>query len=205
MLKKISILVLFCNLCISTHSVTAGEDVKFILDIEPISFLRPNGAGGFSLHSEHNATEGIALGTVAWTPHLKLGAGFKATELIGIDVTGGVGYLSGVEQLSAPFYLIDIKSNFRISSATTLGPHISYIIIDELDWDGEAVVAFSDTSGVLMGIAFTAGPSKASFSISLDYANLNKTDYKTGGGWVGYDDPLDLSGWMINIGMKARF
>ena len=86
-----------------------------------------------------------------------------------------------------------------------MGPHVSYIQIGELEWDGVSEADFTDTSGILAGLAFTAGHEKISFSLSFDLASMDEIAVTGKDGWVASQPTVDLSGWMINLGIKMRF
>ncbi len=185
----------------------AGEKVKFIIDVKPLSFLIADDIDGFSSSSIggfYYASETID-GNVLWTPHLKVGIGFNAGDVVGIDFTGGAGYLAGGEVLSAPFFLADVALNFTLGRAITIGPHIGFISIDEIDWDESSDIKLSDTSGIIGGLAFTAGHEKISFSLSVDVVELDEIDVENGERWTASQSSIDLSGWMVNLGVKMKF
>ncbi len=206
MLKKVIL-----GLCLSSiffvNSAFAGESVKFVVDVKPLSFLVAEDIDGFySYNSSYYSYRSETVdGSALWTPHLKAGIGFNIGDKVGIDVTGGLGYMIGGEVLSAPFLTLDAALLFKLGSAITIGPHIGLISIDEIDWDGESDIELSDTQGVYGGLVFTAGKEKFSFCLAIDAVSLDDIEVTDGAAWTSSRDTIDLSGWKIDLGMKMRF
>jgi len=205
MFKKLFQLIVFSSLLISFNTAVAGENIKFVLDFQPASILVADDIDDFALSSRSGYIVEYVDGNALWTPSLKAGVGFNVNKMISMDVTAGLGYLVGGEVLSAPFYLVDVSANFKLGKAITLGPHLSYIMIDELEWDGVSDADFGDTSGIAGGLAVTAGHEKMSFSLSVDVVSLDEVDVEGRNGWHASQPSMDLSGWMVNMGIKMKF
>jgi len=201
---KNSIVVVGLLLALGFFSNTAWAlddgNTQFVLDVLPASFLVSPDMDGFRLSSS-TRIETID-GTGSYTPSLRAGIGFN-TSKAQLDLTAGIGYLFN-GAFTAPMYTGDLAGRFKIGEQITLGPHIGVIGFGEPDWDGNAQVSFSDSTGLMTGAVLTAGNEAISFSLSVDYIDAS-FDVTTSGGWTANNSTLDISGAMVNAGAIFRF
>lgn len=183
-----------------------GETVKFVLRADPASLMVSPDADGFYVRNVWGREE--IEGTTAWTPSIHAGIGFNVGDKAVIDATVGVGWYYGGEALESSFITERLSARFKLGNVITLGAQVGLIQFDDLEWNGdfaESNVQFSDSNGYLGGLAFTAGSDRVSFSLSVEYVNLDDFDVTTTGGWIPSSNSLDLSGTLINMGVLLRF
>lgn len=184
----------------------AGDTVKFILRADPVSFMISPDVDGFYVQSSGIRDE--IDGRTAWTPSINAGLGFNAGDSVLLDATLGVGWYHGGEALESSFVTQRLSARFKLGKFITLGAQAGLIQFDNLDWKGDYAasnVQFSDSDGYLAGLSFTAGSERVSFSLSVEYVNLDDFDVTTTGGWTPSSNSLDLSGALVNMGVLLRF
>jgi hypothetical protein len=184
----------------------AGETVKFVLRADPASFMVSPDVDGFYVRNALALEE--VKGTTAWTPSIHAGIGFNLGDLAVLDATVGVGWYYGGEALESSFVTERLSARFKLGKVVTLGAQLGLIQFDDLEWDGDFAksnVKFSDSDGYSAGLSFTAGSDRVSFSLSVEYVNLDDFDVTTTGGWTPSSNSLDLSGTLVNMGVLLRF
>jgi hypothetical protein len=184
----------------------AGETVKFVLRADPASFMISPDIDGFYIQNSGIREE--INGYTVWTPSIDAGIGFNAGDSVLLDATVGVGWYYGGEALESRFVTQRLSARFKLGKVVTLGAQLGLIQFDDLEWDGnfaKSNVKFSDSDGYLGGLSFTAGSDRVSFSLSVEYVNLDDFDVTTTGGWTPSSNSLDLSGTLINMGVLLRF
>jgi hypothetical protein len=194
-------------MCMVGSNAFAGEKVKFVMDVSPGAFMISPDADGFSVTNTSGWitwTESVD-GTGSWAPNATLGVGYDAGDMMTIDLTGGGGFWVNEAFDATTFLIGKISAAFRLGKYFTLGAQAGVIHFNEPEWQGIAQVKFSDSDGFLAGGAFTAGTDKISFYLSVEYMDIDPLDVTTSGGWQANSNELDLSGTMVNLGVKFRF
>jgi hypothetical protein len=184
----------------------AGETVKFILSVDPVSFMISPDIDDFYIQGSGIREE--VDGYTSWTPSINAGIGFNVGSSVLLDATLGVGWYYGGEVFESSFVTERLSARFKVSKVITLGARLGLIQFDDLEWDGDygqSNIKFSDSDGYLAGLSFTAGSDRVSFSLSVEYVSLDDFDVTTTGGWTPSSDSLDLSGTLINMGVLFRF
>jgi hypothetical protein len=194
-------------MCMVGSNAFAGEKVKFVLDAAPLTFMVSPDVDDFNIRRSGGYITEIEIieGAVAWSPNVQAGIGFNAGEVIAIDFTVGVGHYYGGAAFDSTFTMEKISARFKLGRAVTLGPQVGLITFDNLEWLGDAQVNFSDSDGQVYGFAFTVGIDKISFSLSIERMDLDPFTVRTEGGWQASSNELDLSGTVINLGVRMRF
>lgn len=108
------------------------------------------------------------------------------------------------DALNSTNYFGDLAILSKVDSngVFAIGPHASFISFNP-SWDGQADIAFDDTTGWLLGIKFYVGGSRVKFSGAIDYLNA-EFDVTGRNGWVPNSDTLDISGLSIQLGVLFR-
>lgn len=199
MKKWVTALVLALGLL--TLPSPARADVDFVLEINPLSYLLSPDVDNFQV------TDGILLeeveGIGSLYPNLKAGIGFESETMI-FDILGGVGYLWN-DAFTASTFSGDLILRLKVDrqGIFTVGPHVGFIYFDP-DYDGTAPVNLGSDTGLVGGVAFTVGSSRVAFSAALDYLKA-EFDVSTSGGWTASQSQLDLSGFLVLLGVQFRF
>jgi len=175
-------------------------EVDFILNINPGNWLISTDADDFSVTTGWLKED--VEGYSSWMPTMAMGIGFDTTSAY-IDIVGGVGYQWN-NLFTTTMYMADVAYRFKLNQTVTLGPHISVVFFSDPDWEGIANVTLDDTTGWMPGLAITAGSKKVSFSASIDYLDAD-FDVKTSGGWAANKNSLDISGFLLQVGVLFRF
>ena len=200
------ILFAMISLFMMSGSGIAGETVKFILSVDPASFMISPDIDGFYIQNSETRDE--VDGYTSWTPSINAGIGFNAGDSVLLDATLGVGWYYGGEVFESSFVTERLSARIKLSKVITLGARLGLIQFDDLEWDGDygqSNIKFSDSDGYLAGLSFTAGSDRVSFSLSVEYVKLDDFDVTTTGGWTSSSPSLDLSGTLINMGVLFRF
>ncbi len=179
---------------------TAAAELGFLVGVHPGSVLYSADVDGYTV-ADSRITEELQS-PLSTLPTLSAGLAWEA-EWAYIDLTGGVGYLYNTV-FSGFTYGGDLALRFKLPIETlTLGPHIGLIRLKP-DWDGDADVSLSDTTGTVAGLGVTVGTRPMSVSVSMDYldASLDATVDDGSGAAAG---DLDLSGAALQVGVIFRF
>lgn len=180
---------------------TGSADVDFVLEINPLSYIISPDIDGFK------TTNGVVLeeldGYGSLFPTLKAGIGFGSDRHM-IDLLGGVGYLWN-DGFSAKTYSADAFFRFKVDQRGifTVGPHIGVIRFNP-EWDGPSKIDLADETGWVVGVGFTVGSPKVAFSAALDYLSA-EFDVTPQAGWTANENTLDISGFLIQLGVQFRF
>ena len=191
----------FEDLTVGSSQYRRDENqIEFLLEVCPASFLISPEADDFEITSSL-FIERVAEFT-SWIPTARAGICFD-TPAAKIDVTGGAGLLWN-ELFTAPMFLVDVAARFKLRENVTLGPHFGIVNFSKPDWDGFSDVRLSDSTGVMAGLALTAGNHDVLFSLSVDYLEAS-FDITTGGDWTANRTSLDMSGLAVQLGLMLRF
>jgi hypothetical protein len=202
---KVILFAMISVVMMSSNGIT-GETVKFILSADPASIMISPDIDGFYIQGPGIREE--IDGYISWTPSINAGIGFNVGNSVLLDATLGAGWYYGGEPLESSFFTERLSARIKLSKVVTLGARLGLIQFDDLEWDGdygESNITFSDSDGYLAGLSFTAGSDRVSFSLSVEYVNLDDFDVTTTGGWTSSSNSLDLSGTLINMGVLFRF
>lgn len=124
------------------------------------------------------------------------------SKMFYLDLTGGVGYLYN-SAFTGFLYMGDLAFRLKLpTEVLTLGPHVS-IMAFQPDWDGDADVSLSDTTGYAAGLALTVGTKPFSFAASIDYLDAS-FEVESERLPVANED-LDISGLAVQVGVLFRF
>ncbi len=175
-------------------------DVDFVLEINPLSFLISPDADGFSTSNGFVFEE--ITGSASLYPTLKAGIGFKSDRII-FDFLAGAGYLWN-DTFNATTVSGDAFLRFKVGQQGifAIGPHLG-IIKFKPDWDGISQIALQDETGWAGGLAMTVGSSQVAFS-AVDYLSA-EFGVEPRNGWTANRSSLDISGFLIQLGVQFRF
>ena len=180
---------------------TGSADIDFVLEINPLSYIISPDIDGFKI------TNGLVIeeldGYGSLYPSLKAGVGFESKNHI-IDLLGGVGYLWN-DGFSAKTFSADAFFRFKVDKRGifTVGPHIGVIRFNP-EWDDPSKIDLSDETGWVVGVGFTVGSPRVAFSAALDYLSAD-FDVIPQAGWTASENTLDISGFLIQLGVQFRF
>lgn len=189
------------------------RSVYFTMDFKPLSLLYSPEVENFKvvMFDSHDYGyyygEDDVVGSGSFFPSIKAGIGIN-TPVMYIDITGGLGYLFN-GAFRSPMYIGDLALRFKLGQHVTFGPHFGVVGFSP-EWNGTGRSSSDDVQldskelGFMGGLAFTAGGRVASFSMSIDYLNAS-FDVTTQNGWVANTDKLDISGYVLNLGVIFRF
>jgi hypothetical protein len=210
MKKKSSAIMVILFFCLLPSLAFAGENVKYIFTFDPASIMVSSDLDGFYAQNTYgyNSYREEFGTSIVYSPSINAGIGFVTGEKFEID--GLIGYgLYYAEFLQSNFFTGKVIGRYKFSNHVSIGAEAGYISFNGMDWDGEwsdsSDISFSDPSGFLMGINFTAGIEKISFNMSVDYVSLDDSDITTRNNWSTSTNKLDLSGVMLNFGIICRF
>lgn len=185
-----------------TAEPTRDTGVNFILELVPLGYLFSPDADGFKVGPSGSYWWEEIEGYGSWLPSARAGIRFN-TPAVGIDLTGGGGYLwNGA--VNGPFFMVDCAANFHVGKTTTVGPHVGFVSFGDLDWGEDADVDFEGSSGLMAGFVLTTGGKTARLYLSLDYIEA-EFDVETGPGWTANEETLDMSGFGIQAGLLLKF
>ena len=202
---KVTLFAMILVFMICGNGIT-GETVKFVLRAVPASFMVSPDIDNFYI--QNAGIRDDVDGNTAWTPRIDLGIGFNVGDSVLLDATLGAGWYYGGKTLDSNFLTERLSARYKLGKFVTLGAELGLIQFDNLEWEGDYArsdVNFSHSDGYLGGLLFTAGSDRVSFSLSVDYVNLDDFDVTATGGWTPSSNSLDLSGTLINAGVLFRY
>ena len=202
-------------LATAMDSVDMGSDnvgVDFILDILPAGMLISPDWEDFDLYNVDGDYDFESTGFASWMPTIGAGIGVETPHAY-IDATLGGGVLLNDVFISNMF-LGDLACRFKLGEHFTIGPHIGFARFSEPNWD-EVDIPTSDSSGIMGGLALTAGTERVSASLAIDYVDASFDIDLDGDGafydssnhteWIPNSDSVDMSGVAIRVGVLLRF
>ena len=190
--------------------------VKFLLDLRPGNFGMADGLEGFEVSgvdcyglSCYSYTDTVTSGFM-WLPTINAGVGIN-TPMMEIDVTAGFGFMMAGGMVG---YTLqgDVAARFKLGEKATIGPHLGLMYISPTWYGGGYTTADDITiegaSGIMVGGSLTAGK-KVAFVASIDKLMMSEMAV-TANSLSTYDyvvapTTLDLSGWLVQLGIMFRF
>lgn len=210
--RAVPLLILLCSLA----SAGAQDRVaQFLLDIRPASGLISPDLDGFRVRNAGNTEWEEISGVGSWTPSLNMGLGLDFGP-VNLNITGGGGYLWNAA-FHGPFWQADVAVLFESENGNfRIGPHAGVLGLGDADWEDydsfsiDPQIDLMGNTGFKGGLMLHAGGRKVAFQANFDYVDTSY-DVTTSSGWVALDDAgnvateLDMSGFMINLGVIFRF
>lgn len=197
-----AVLALFC----SAPAARAGRGYDVIVDVMPGSLLVSSELDAFRLRRESATANSVVIdeeetSLVSLVPGLNVGLSVEESEVM-LQGTVGTGLLLN-SRFRALLLRADAAAEFHFGQTGTIGPHVGLIYFTNGDWYGDGSADFSDEGGLVYGGRITIGHD-ITFIASLDVIDT-KFDVTANDGWVASKDKLDISGIMINFGVRGRF
>ena len=199
-MKKVAVGI-FSALTLLLIPAIGSADIDFVFEIDPLSYIVSPDIDGFK------TTDGTVIeeleGYGSLYPSLKVGIGLESKTHI-IDILGGAGYLWN-DGFSAKTFSMDTFFRFKVDQRGifTVGPHIGVIRFNP-EWDGPSEIDLADETGWVLGVGFTVGSPKVAFAAALDYLDA-EFDVTPQAGWTANENVLDISGFLIQLGVQFRF
>ncbi len=206
MKNKIQLMVGLAAMLSFLAPVAEARSIYGIIGFDPGGFLISPDIDGFNVsissrsrYSYYYKSEEIE-GVASWAPMLRAGIRFDAQRVV-TDLTIGGGSLIGGAFI-APVGALEARLRFRLRHNVMLGPQLGVVYVGEPDWQGDADISFSDTTGVDIGFGVTiGGQRRILFNGSLSYLAVSPLDVETGSGWRASDRELDISGAWLKLGV----
>jgi hypothetical protein len=180
-------------------ALPSPAEVDWTVDLLPATILGNFGADGFKVSGDGqeetvsimsslpNVSGGISLPNTRGHVDFKAGGGV----LINGSLSAYMAYLSG-----------GIYS--EVKPGIFLGPHVALTHFWPPDWWGEPDITFSDSNGFFAGLHITAGD-RISYALSVDYLYAIFDVDRVPAGYTTSDSELNLSGLVVQFGIRAQF
>lgn len=182
----------------------AFAKLNLIVEIVPAGALFSSGTQGFTV-TKGGSSDRIAS-PVSFAPLERIGVGIPMSSG-SLDLTVGAGMVLN-DALLGSLYTGDAAWRFKVGKKTTLAPRIGVVGFMSR-WLGLGHTESRDVSiengvGVLSGLAFTFGK-KIAFRASADYLYMSPRKVTTANGWTADRSTIDISGFLLQVGVVARF
>jgi len=200
-MKRLSLMVLSVMAAISLVQ-RASAEVDFIVDVLPASIHANLAADDFWVSSPQWGQEKPSVFSVM--PNVAIGADIATTAGY-LDLKAGTGLLLNSSLYSYMFYGT-VGWYQEIKPSIFFGPHAGITYFPAPDWWGNTEIEFTDTTGFVLGLHFSAGD-KISYLVSVDYFSMAfDVDMATlPANTTVSDKSLDMSGIAAQFGLRIQF
>lgn len=186
---------------------SASAKLNLIVEIIPVGVLFSSRLQGFTV-SKAGLTDRISS-SASFTPIERIGVAVE-TPSGSVDLTAGAGLLVN-DGLLGSIYTGDAAWRFKIGKTASLAPHVGVVSImprwlglKGLRHSSTNDVSISDGVGAMPGLTFAAGK-MIGFTASADYLIMPPLNVTAKNGWTANRSTIDLSGFMLRIGVVFRF
>ncbi len=202
---KKGVIVVAALLCILASSAAEAEEpLRFNFGVFPVGLMISPDVDGFRASSGGWSEE--ISGSSLYAPGVFAGVDYDTNASgVGVDVFGS-GLISGA--LTGSVIGANVSYILPHSAEGIFRPRIKGgVIRGTLEWEGDHTdVEFDDATGWQAGVGFDIGRPRWKFSIygEVLYRNL-EFDVKTSSGTTANRSTLDMTGGVVNVGMKFSF
>jgi|ETNmetMinimDraft_26_1059896.scaffolds.fasta_scaffold25082_3 hypothetical protein len=203
---RTTLLTVFAAVCLFGLPAAAESDLEIVVDVLPGTLLISDDLDSFevrrpTVEDEFVIVDAEETSLVSIVPNVKVGIGLEFDDVY-VTPSVGTGLVLNTRFRSWMFRA-DLAADWRFGRTGTIGPHIGAIWLTDTDWFGDGRVDFSSDGGFLFGGHITIGHDIV-FVFSLDVIDA-AMDVTTSDDWVANDTNVDLSGLMLNFGVRGRF
>lgn len=183
---------------------SAYSKLNLLVEIHPGGALFSPRMSGFSV-SKAGLSDSIS-GAASFAPLQKIGVGIE-TPTGSVDLTVGGGLVLN-EGIYASLLAGDAAWRFKIGRTASLAPHIGVVGFMPrwlgLGHSKSPDVRIENGVGALPGLTFAVGR-MIGFTASADYFMMKPLTVTTANGWTANRSTLDMSGFLLQVGVVFRF
>lgn len=195
-MKRLSVAIL---MTLFSWMVSASAKTDWSVEVLPGSMLANFKADEFTVSGPGGTTQPSLVSTL---PNLSAGVSFSQPEGF-LDIKAGAGMLLNAN-LSALMVDGSVGYYYEVRPSILFGPHAALAYFSAPDWWGSDDIEFSGTTGFLLGIHLCAGD-RISYNLSLDYLSASFDVKSVPDGLTVDQSKLDMSGIIIQFGIRAQF